>query len=209
MGKNQEYENAYNNYIQSIEDYKRESKDAYNKAYENASKYVGDEGYNRALELGKKGAVSATNASIANAINSARASGMNKAQSATMGNQSAINTYNSQLNNQQNNAYSSGTDATNNEYNRASGINSIYGNNANLSGTAMGSQQQEGNNKYDRAWGNIGGIAQTAIPIITTLMSDERLKKYKDISTSFLSKKSDGNDILKYKVDISKYKGEN
>ena len=197
--------------------------------------------------MGKKGATSATNASIANSINSARASGMNKAQSATMGNQSAINTYNNQLNTQQSNAYASGQDAVNNEYNRgnslttneynrgnslttneynrgnslttneynsanglvtnaynrANGISGVYANKANLMGNAMSSQQAEGNNQYNRTWGTIGGIAGL-------LTSDERLKKYKDLSSSFCSKEEEAEDdnILKYKIDISKYIGE-
>ena len=202
MGRNRKYENAYSSYTKSINDYIDTSKEYYNSAYNNSKQYVGNEGYNRALELGKKGATSATNASIANSINSARASGMNKAQSATMGNQSAINTYNNQLNTQQSNAYASGQDAVNNEYNRANGISGVYANKANLMGNAMSSQQAEGNNKYNRTWGTIGGIGGL-------LTSDERLKKYKDLSTSFCSKEEvKDDDILKYKIDISQYIGE-
>ena len=202
MGRNRKYENAYSSYTKSINDYTNTSKEYYNSAYNNSKQYVGDEGYNRALELGKKGATSATNASIANSINSARASGMNKAQSATMGNQSAINTYNNQLNAQQSNAYASGQDAVNNEYNRANGISGAYANRANLMGNAMSSQQAEGNNKYNRTWGTIGGIGGL-------LTSDERLKKYKDLSSSFCSKEeAEDDNILKYKIDISKYIGE-
>ena len=205
MSKNKRYDNAYKSYTNSINDYTNVSKKYYNSAYNNSKKYVGDKGYNRALELGKKGATNATNASIANSINSARASGMNKAQSATMGNQSAINTYNNQLNAQQSNAYASGQDAVTNEYNRANGISGAYANRANLQGNAMRSQQAEGNNRYNRTWGTIGGIAG----LIT---SDERLKRYKDLSTSFCSKEEakddDNDDILKYKIDTSKYIGE-
>ena len=202
MGRNRKYENAYSSYTKSINDYTDTSKEYYNSAYNNSKQYVGNEGYNRALELGKKGATSATNASIANSINSARASGMNKAQSATMGNQSAINTYNNQLNAQQSNAYASGQDAVTNEYNRANGISGAYANRANLMGNAMSSQQAEGNNKYNRTWGTIGGIGGL-------LTSDERLKKYKDLSSSFCSKEeAEDDNILKYKIDISKYIGE-
>ena len=202
MGRNRKYENAYSSYTKSINDYTDTSKKYYNSAYNNSKQYVGDEGYNRALELGKKGATSATNASIANSINSARASGMNKAQSATMGNQSAINTYNNQLNAQQSNAYASGQDAVTNEYNRANGISGAYANRANLMGNAMSSQQAEGNNRYNRTWGTIGGIGGL-------LTSDERLKKYKDLSSSFCSKEeAEDDNILKYKIDISKYIGE-
>ena len=224
MGRNKKYDNAYSNYKKAIDQYTATAKEVYNPAYENtkeyvnqayntSQKYVGDKGYNRALNLGKKGATSATNASIANSINSARASGMNKAQSATMGNQSAINTYNNQLNAQQSNAYVSGQDAVNNEYNRANslstneynranGITGTYANRANLMGNAMSSQQAEGNNQYNRVWGTIGGIGGL-------LTSDERLKKYRDLSTSFCSKEeAEDDDILKYKIDISKYIGE-
>ena len=224
MGKNKKYESAYGDYKKSIDQYTSTAKEVYDPAYKNtkkyinnayntSQKYVGDKGHDRALNLGKKGATSATNASIANSINSARASGMNKAQSATMGNQSAINTYNNQLNTQQSNAYASGQDAVNNEYNRANsldtneynranGISGVYANKANLMGNAMSSQQAEGNNKYNRTWGTIGGIGGL-------LTSDERLKKYKDLSSSFCSKEeAEDDNILKYKIDISKYIGE-
>ena len=199
MGRNIQYQRASQDYTNAIDDYTRVSTDFYQDAYKNSKKYVGDEGYNRALELGKKGAISASNASIANSINNARASGMNKAQSATMGNQSAINTYNTQLNNQQANAYASGQDAVTNEYNKANGISGTFANRANLQGNKMSSEQAEGNNRYNRIWGTIGGMGGL-------LTSDERLKKYRDLSTSFCSKKDD--DILKYKVDITKYRGE-
>ena len=216
MGKNQQYENAYSGYTKTINDYTKVSNDFYQDAYKNSKKYVGDEGYNRALELGKKGAVSASNASIANSVNNARASGMNKAQSATMGNQSAINTYGNQLNAQQQNAYSSGLDAVNNEYNRANGlatneyniangISGTYANRANLAGQGMNSRQAEGSNIFTRAFGGSGAIGNAL-----ESLSDERLKKYKDISTSFCSNKEEKDDkdnILKYKIDITKYQG--
>lgn len=203
MGKNRQYENASNDYTRTINDYTRVSKEVYNSAYGNSQKYVGDEGYNRALELGKKGASSASNASISQGTTSARASGMNKAQASAMGNQSAINTYGNQLNAQQQNAYSSGQDAVTNEYNRANGISGVYANRANLQGNKMSAEQAEGNNRYNRTWGTIGGIGGL-------LTSDERLKKYRDLSTSFCSKEEvkDDDDILKYKIDTTKYKGE-
>ena len=205
MGKNRQYEQASNAFVNSINDYTRESKQAYGEAYNNSQKYVGDKGYNRALELGKKGATSASNSSISQGITSARASGMNKAQASAMGNQSAINTYGNQLNAQQQNAYSSGQDAVTNEYNRANGISGVYANRANLAGQQASSRQAEGNNQYNRTWGTIGGIGTFFTG------SDERLKKYKDISTSFCNKsdnKDDSESILKYKINIEKYKGE-
>lgn len=201
MGRNFEYENAYNNYTKAINDYTKVAQEAYSDAYDNSKKYVGEQGYKRALDLGKKGATSASNSSISQGISSARASGMNKAQASAMGNQSAINTYGNQLNNQQQSAYSSGQDSVTNEYNRANGIGGIYANRANLAGQATASQQAEGNNVFNRAWGNIGGIG-------SLLTSDERLKKYQDISTSFCKKsdKDDSDNIMKYKIDIKKYK---
>ena len=217
------YDPAYKNANKYINNAYKDSNKYINNAYNTSQKYVGDKGYNRALNLGKKGATSATNASIANSINSARASGMNKAQSATMGNQSAINTYNNQLNTQQSNAYASGQDATNNaynranslvtnvnnnanslatnEYNRANGISGVYGNRANLAGQAMNSSQAEGNNIFTRLFGGAGAIGN-----LFSSLSDERLKKYKDISTSFCTKKeNDVNSILKYKINLEKY----
>lgn len=202
MGRNREYERAYSDYNDAMKEYLNVSNKYYNDAYDKSKKYVGDEGYERALDLGKKGAVSATNASIGRSVANARANGMNKAQASAMGNQTAMDTYNNQLNAQQSSAYGSGQDAVTNEYNRAGGISSAYANRANLQGNAMSSQQAEGNNRYNRTWGTIGGIG-------SLITSDERLKKYKDLSTSFCSKKeADKDDILKYKINVSKYIGE-
>lgn len=210
MGKNRQYEEAYTNYTNSINNYNEGSKALYDEAYNKSNQYVGDAGYNRALELGKKGAISASQGAISQGIDSARASGMNKAQASAMGNQSAINTYGNQLNSQQQNAYASGRDATINEYNKANGKSGVLSNTSNLLGQASSSRQAEANNKYNRTWGTIGGVSGIATDVLGTVVSDERLKKYRDISTSFCKKTDeDGTDsILKYKVDINKYKGE-
>lgn len=201
MGKSKDYEKAQKKYSKSIDEYVNVSSKAYNNAYDNSKKYFGDEGYKRALELGKEGAMSTSNASISSGTNSARASGMNKAQASAMGNQSAINAYGQGLNNQQQIAYSSGQDASTNEYNKANGISGVYGNKSNLYGNNLSSAQAEANNEYNRLWGTIGGVG-------SLLTSDERLKHYKDISSSIkIPKKAPNNEsIIKYKIDIKKYK---
>lgn len=204
MGKNYKYEKAYDKYNQAIKDYEDISKKSLEDAYTKSKQYVGDEGYKRSLELGKKGATSASNSAISQGISSARASGMNKAQASALGNQSAINAYNNQLNTQQNNAYQSGQDASRNEYDRANLLSGIYSNKSNLLGNSMSSQQAEGGNRYNRVWGTIGGIG-SAVSSLGSLASDEKLKRYRDVS-SCLQKNKD--DILKYKINLSKYKGE-
>lgn len=223
--KKNDYDKAYDKYTETVdtynkeskkayEDAKAESKQAYDEAKKESEKYVGDEGYERALKLGKKGAISASNSAISQGVSSARAGGMNKAQANALGNQSAINAYNNQLYNQQANAYGSGQDAVSTAYNRANALSGVYGNTANalsgiygntsnLYGNAMNAQQAEVNNRFNRGWGIVGGIG-------SLLTSDERLKKYKDISTSFCynttKNNKDSDSIMKFKIDLSKYK---
>lgn len=197
MGKSTEYEKAQKKYAKSIEEYTNVASKEYNNAYNNSKKYFGDEGYKRALELGKEGAMSASNSAISSGTNSARASGMNKAQASAMGNQSAINAYGNGLNNQQQMAYSSGQDASTNEYNKANGISGVYGNKSNMYSNNLASTQSEANNEYNRFWGNVGAVG-------SLFTSDERLKHYRDISSSIKSPKDES--IVKYKIDIKKYK---
>lgn len=197
MGKSDKYEKAQKQYTEAINEYTDVATKQYNDAYDNSKKYFGDEGYKRALELGKEGAMSASNSAISSGTNSARASGMNKAQASAMGNQSAINAYGQGLNTQQQMAYSSGQDASTNEYNKANGISGVYANKANLYGNNLSSAQAEGNNEYNRAWGNIGGVG-------SLFTSDERLKHYKDVTSNINKPKTES--IIKYKIDINKYK---
>lgn len=197
MGKSKSYEKAQKQYTQAINDYTTVANQQYNNAYNNSKQYFGDEGYKRALELGKEGAMSASNSAISSGTNSARASGMNKSQASAMGNQSAINAYGNGLNTQQQMAYSSGQDASTNEYNKANGISGVYANKANLYGNNLSSTQSEANNEYNRTWGTIGGVG-------SLLTSDERLKHYRDVSSNIKSPKDES--IIKYKIDIKKYK---
>ena len=145
------------------------------------------------------------------ATTAARAAGMNKAQAAMMGSQQNANAYQNaygnaysqQLGNaasNQNTQLSNYNSAYENQANRAnSNINQQQGVMTNAqqyqqnmaqnsgqaalgaSGTQLSAGQQEGQNEYNRKWGNTGFVTGL-------LSSDERLKHYKDCSQKVVYK---------------------
>lgn len=78
-----------------------------------ASKYVGDKGYERSVNLAKQGAVAASQGAKNTVESTARTSGMSRAQAAAMGANTMTDAYGNAFNQQQANAYNSGTDAAN------------------------------------------------------------------------------------------------
>lgn len=127
------------------------------KAFDDAyNKYAGEEGLKLATKYGTEQAeeqsMRAGSVAGANAMRAARNAGMTKAQAAMMGQQAA-------------------SDATANSY------QNIYDTSRNASmqqgqnalssrGTQLSAAQQEGENAYNRAWGNItgaGNALQTAL----------------------------------------------
>ncbi len=157
-----------------------------NHRYEAASAKF-DEAYNKyAGEAGLKSATSYANTQAqaqankqslragtqagAAANKSARTSGLSKAQAALMSEQAASDTTG--------NTYS---DIYNNT--RNSSLNAALQNNqaaVNARGTQLQSAQQEGQNAYNRAWGNVGGIGSMVTGLLT---SDERLKEAVNVSS--------------------------
>jgi hypothetical protein len=133
------------------------------KKYQNAiSEYTGNKGYENSLKEGQKGAASAAGGAASAAQGSARTAGMSKSAAAAMGNQSTINSYDSNLASQQQQAANQG----NAKVSAQSG--------------ALNAGQAEAGNEYNRGWstaGNIMGMVGGA------LSSDERMKNYKDVSS--------------------------
>ena len=155
------------------------------------------------------------------ATTAARAAGMNKAQAAMMGSQQNANAYqnaygnaysqqlgnaasnqNTQLANY-NSAYENQANRANANINNQQGMaNTNMGNqqglaiqsgtsNVSAHGTAMGAGQQEGQNEYNRKWGNWGfGLG--------LLTSDERLKHYQECSKKVVYRTPSKIQTLKY-----------
>lgn len=147
----------------------------------------------------------ATAQNTRNAVQTAtRNSGMSKAQAAALGSQQIANAFNdAYANAYQNQMNSANNNYTNqqNQYNNQQNVALNAGNqavnaaqtnaqNQNTSVTNAQNQQQleqtENQNKWNRGWGAVGSGLQSLAGIGSTiagLFSDERLKKYKDIST--------------------------
>lgn len=139
-----------------------------NKKYEEAAQkyeealgiYAGDAGAKKMLDAANKNAME--QASIQSqkagdiagqkALQTARTSGLNKAQSAMLGGKAANEAVRDTYSNIYNTAGSQGMDA----------YKTGYGNALTGKQNLMTTEQAEGNNKFNRAWGNVSGFAQLA-----------------------------------------------
>lgn len=153
--------------------------EAANKKFDEAyNKYAGEASLNSATNYANTQAQEQANAQSlragtqagAAANKSARTSGLSKAQAALMSEQAASDTTG--------NTYSDVYNQT-----RNSSLNGALQNNqaaTNARGTQLQSSQQEGQNAYNRAWGNVGGVGSMVTGFLT---SDERLKEARDVSS--------------------------
>ena len=169
------------------------------------SKYAGESGWNLATEQakqqaeeqsGRAGAKAGSEANIA-----ARTAGLSKGRAAMLGS---------------NAAGKATADSYGNIYN-ASQANALNNNQAaiNAQGSKLSAAQQEGQNAYNRAWGNAGGAGS----FISGIISDERLKeaecvscdksedriaKFKRLSANIGKKKSPDYTLLKVSYNKEK-----
>ncbi|VVB60764.1 Uncharacterised protein [uncultured archaeon] len=144
--------------------------------YQNSiNKYTGNSGYQNALTQGQSGAQQAATGAAASAQGSARTSGMTKSQAAAMGNQSTINSYNSNLSNQQNMAYQSGL----------ANVQSQSG--------MLNSQQAQAGTLYNQTRQGIGDVL--SLGGSTILASDKRLKNYYLVSKKIKPGNKKNNDF--------------
>lgn len=166
--------------------------DASKKFEESYNKYAGEEGYKLASkqatqqaeeQSGRAGSIAGSSAT-----QQARNSGLTKAQSALLGKdastQAVGNTYSNIYNSEKSNALTNNSNA----------VNSRAGN--------LQTSQQEGQNRYNRSWGNVGGVGG----MVSSLISDERLKCFKDVSSKLDNKTNKDED---YKLLKITYKKEN
>lgn len=127
--------------------------------------------------VAEKQSLRAGNMASANALKAGRTAGMSKAQAGLKAGEAAADTTANSYKNVYNDVY-------NNTYqNTYSGLRgdklSQNANAVNAQAGLLSSSQQEDQNEYNRAWGNLGGWGSFASGLLT---SDERLKKFKDIS---------------------------
>ena len=127
--------------------------------------------------IAEKQSLRAGNMASANALKAGRTAGMSKAQAGLKAGEAAADTTANSYKNVYNDVY-------NNTYQNT--YNGLRGDKLNQNANAVNAQagtlaasQQEDQNAYNRAWGNLGGWGSFATGLLT---SDERLKRFKDIS---------------------------
>lgn len=171
-------------------------------------KYAGDAGLKSATEYAQDQAsqqsMRAGNQAGANANRSARTAGLNKAQAALLAQQAASDT----TGNMYQSAYDSSRNAAlNNNQSTVAAKQGEYSTRVSAAATplnARGQQltaaQQEDQNAYNKAWGNVGGIGS----MMTGLLSDERLKHFKEVSSKIGSKEPVKDDYKLLMVNYTK-----
>ena len=155
---NEGYNSAYDNYQNALS--------AYNQAIQDNT---GESGYNKSLSMAAKGANAVAGGAQQQAQNAYRNAGMSKAQAASLGAGQGSQAYQNNFGEQQANASGQLANETNAKASAAG-----------LQGTAMSSQQQEGQNKYTRMWNN----AKNTLGVVGSVLSDGRTKDAVNISAS-------------------------
>lgn len=178
---NKKFDEAINKYNADVET----STSDYQKVF---NKYAGDAGLESATSYAQNQAsqqsLRAGTQAGATANKSARTAGLNKAQAAMLAQQAASDT----TGNTYQSAYDSSRNAAlNNNQATLSAKQGEYTTRVNAAATplnARGQQltaaQQEGQNAYNRAWGNVGGTGSMVTGLLT---SDERLKEAVNVSS--------------------------
>lgn len=150
---------------------------------------TGKKGFTNSLEMAKEGANAVANNAQAQATTASRNAGLGKSASAMMGANTASSAYANSFAQQQANA------------------SQQLANQLNAQGNLMSSRQTEGNNEQTRAWTNVANtmdIVGTAGKTLGKILSDERLKSYKDISSKYNSEDVVSDERLKVYYDTTK-----
>ena len=196
------FDEAYNKYNKDIEAATTDYKKVFNK-------YAGDAGLKSATEYAQNQAsqqsMRAGNQAGANANRSARTAGLNKAQAALLAQQAASDT----TGNMYQSAYDSSRNAAlNNNQSTLSAKQGEYSTRVSAASTplnARGQQltaaQQEDQNAYNRAWGNVGGVGSMVTGLLS---SDERLKHFRDVSSKIGVKEPAKDDYKLLMVNYTK-----
>ena len=203
------YEAASKKFDEAYNKYNRDIKTATSDYQKVFNKYTGDVGLKSATEYAQDQAsqqsMRAGNQAGANANRSARTAGLNKAQAALLAQQAASDTtgnmyqsaYDSSRNAALNNNQST-VAAKQGEYSTRVGAASTP---LNARGQQLSAAQQEDQNAYNRAWGNVGGVGSMVTGLLT---SDERLKHFKDVSSKSGNKEPAKDDYKLLMVNYTK-----
>lgn len=167
----QKFQETYDKYYND-EAFKQADEYARQKATEDAERNA-----EKMQGIAEKQSLRAGNMASANALKAGRTAGMSKAQAGLKAGEAGADTTANSYKNVYNDVY-------NNTYqNTYSGLRSDKlnqnANAVNAQAGALAASQQEDQNAYNRAWGNLGGWGSFATGLLT---SDERLKRFKDIS---------------------------
>lgn len=185
---NRRYEAANKKFDEAVNKYNADVETATSDYQKVFNKYAGDAGLESATSYAQNQAsqqsLRAGTQAGANANRSARTAGLNKAQAAMLAQQAASDT----TGNTYQSAYDSSRNAAlNNNQTTLSAKQGEYSTRVNAAATplnARGQQltaaQQEGQNAYNRAWGNVGGAGSMFTGLLT---SDERLKEAVNVSS--------------------------
>ena len=196
------FDEAYNKYNKDIE----AATSDYQKVF---NKYAGDTGLKSATDYAQNQAsqqsMRAGNQAGVNANRSARTAGLNKAQAALLAEQAAADTtgnmyqsaYDSSRNAALNNNQST-LSAKQGEYSTRVGAASTP---LNARGQQLTAAQQEDQNAYNRAWGNVGGVGSMMSGLLS---SDERLKHFRDVSSKIGAKEPAKDDYKLLMVNYTK-----
>ena len=187
--RNDRYLKAADKFEGAVEGYS--GKDAYERAFNQGmenSKKVNELNNAEAQKYAKQQADATAQQSQAQATTAARSAGMNKSKAAMMGSQQTANAYQNAYSNAYNNQMQNSAANMENQQQRyySAGLDR-----ANLYGTGMSSQQQEGQNEYNRRWGNVSAVTG----IIT---SDEKLKHYRECSAKVVKHSPKSIQTLKW-----------
>ena len=167
----QRFQETYDKYY-SDEAFKQADEYARQKAIQDAERNA-----EKMQGIAEKQSLRAGNMASANALKAGRTAGMSKAQAGLKAGEAAADTTANSYKNVYNDVY-------NNTYQNT--YSGLRGDKLNQNANAVNAQagvltaaQQEDQNAYNRAWGNLGGWGSFASGLLT---SDERLKRFKDIS---------------------------
>lgn len=167
----QRFQETYDKYY-SDEAFKQADEYARQKAIQDAERNA-----EKMQGIAEKQSLRAGNMASANALKAGRTAGMSKAQAGLKAGEAAADTTANSYKNVYNDVY-------NNTYQNT--YSGLRGDKLNQNANAVNAQagvltaaQQEDQNAYNRAWGNLGGWGSAFSGLLT---SDERLKRFKDIS---------------------------
>lgn len=195
------YEAAADKFDQAVSKYETETSNALKDYQAEYNKYAGEAGLksatNYAQDQASQQSMRAGNQAGANANRSARTSGLSKAQAAMMAEQSASdttgNTYQSAYDSSRNAALNNNQSTLAAKQGEYSTRVSAAGTPLNARGQQLSAAQQEDQNAYNRAWGNVGGVGSMVTGFLT---SDERLKNYREVSSKIPTSKTNDYTLL-------------